>query len=135
MRVRWIVAGLALTMLGPAAVAGCSSSGSSGSSARPSTGTSRTDSGGASGAASVAEFGGDRAGQYAYLTLRVVREHRRRGVGTALHVRASKHARELGKPRFYAVVRHDDPDSLGYYAACGFEEIGRMQDVRLDLES
>jgi len=50
------------------------------------------------------------------MTLRVVGEHRRRGVGTALHVRAAEHARELGKSRFYAVVRHDDPDSLGYYA-------------------
>jgi GNAT superfamily N-acetyltransferase len=51
------------------------------------------------------------------VTLRVVAEHRRRGVGTALHLRASEHAQQLGKPRFYAVVRDDDPDSLGYYRA------------------
>jgi L-amino acid N-acyltransferase YncA len=54
-------------------------------------------------------------------------------VGTALHVRASEHARTLGKSRFYAVVRHDDADSLAYYDARGYEEMGRMQDVSLDV--
>jgi RimJ/RimL family protein N-acetyltransferase len=87
------------------------------------------------GAASTSKFGGDREGEFAYLTIRVVAEHRRRGVGTALHTRASEHAKQLGKERFYVVVRADDLDSLGYYGACGFEEIGRMQDVTLDLSA
>jgi GNAT superfamily N-acetyltransferase len=85
------------------------------------------------GAASTAKFGGAPAGEFAYLTLRVVGSHRRQGVGSALHARAEEHARSLGKSRFYAVVRHDDADSLGYYGDRGFEEIGRMQDVVLDL--
>ena len=87
------------------------------------------------GVASTSKFGGARDGEFAYLTLRVVAGHRRQGVGTALHARASEHARYLGKSRFYAVVRDDDPDSLGYYGVRGFEEIGRMQDVVLDLAS
>jgi len=87
------------------------------------------------GAASVSKFGGALDGEFAYVTLRVVASHRRHGVGTALHVRATEHARGLGKSRFYAVVRHDDADSLGYYTACGFEEIGRMQDVTLNLST
>ena len=45
------------------------------------------------GAASTAKFGGAPDGEYAYLTMRVLREERRQGVGTALHRRASEHAR------------------------------------------
>jgi RimJ/RimL family protein N-acetyltransferase len=85
------------------------------------------------GVASTAKFGGAPDSEFAYLTIRVPAEHRRQGVGTALHRRASEHAVELGKSRFYAVVRDDDVDSLGYYALRGFTEIGRMQDVAIDL--
>jgi GNAT superfamily N-acetyltransferase len=85
------------------------------------------------GAASVNRFAGSPAGEYAYVTMRVVAEHRRAGVGTMLHLRASEHARLLGKSRFYAVVRDDDRDSRGYYQARGYVELGRMQDVQLDL--
>ena len=87
------------------------------------------------GAASTSKFGGAPDGVFAYLTMRVLREERRRGVGSALHRRASEHARLLGKTRFYAVARHDDEGSLGYYGARGFTELGRMQDVILDLET
>ena len=31
------------------------------------------------------------------------------------------------------MARYDDEDSLGYFARRGFEEMGRMQDVRLEL--
>ena len=84
------------------------------------------------GAASTAKFGGAPEGEFAYLTLRVVAEHRRHGVGTALH--SVQRSMRGGSPRrgFYAVVRDDDRGSLGYYDACGFVEIGRMQDVVLD---
>jgi L-amino acid N-acyltransferase YncA len=85
------------------------------------------------GVASVAKFGGAPDGDFAYLTIRVPRENRRQGVGGALHARAAAHARELGKTRFYVVVRHDDADSHAYYRGRGFEEIGRMQDVSLEL--
>jgi GNAT superfamily N-acetyltransferase len=85
------------------------------------------------GVASVSTFGGAPGGDLAYVTLRVPREHRRQGVGTALHRHASEHARSLGKSRFYCVARHDDADSLAYYAARGYDESGRMQDVFLEL--
>jgi RimJ/RimL family protein N-acetyltransferase len=85
------------------------------------------------GASSVSRFGGSPEGEFAYVTIRVVAEHRRAGVGTMLHLRASEHARGLGKSRFYAVVRDDDEGSRAYYAARGYDEIGRMQDVFLDL--
>jgi GNAT superfamily N-acetyltransferase len=87
------------------------------------------------GTGSVAKFGGAPDGEYAYVNIRVVAEARRRGVGTALDLRCSEHARGLGKTRLYAMARHDDADSLGYFAHRGFEEIGRMQDVRLDLST
>ena len=85
------------------------------------------------GVASTAVFGGAPNGDLAFVTLRVPRENRRQGIGTALHRRASEHARTLGKSRFYCVIRGDDPDSHGYYGGHGYEEVGRMQDVHLDL--
>jgi GNAT superfamily N-acetyltransferase len=85
------------------------------------------------GAATAANLNADATQRFAYLTLRVLREARRRGVGTALHLRASEHARTLGRSEFYAVVRDDDVDSLAYYERLGYEERGRMQDAHLDL--
>ncbi len=85
------------------------------------------------GVASTSKFGGSPDGEYAYLTMRVLREERRRRVGTTLHRRASEHAELLGKTRFYVVVRDDDEGSHGYYGARGFSELGRMQDVFLEL--
>jgi mycothiol synthase len=87
------------------------------------------------GVASVAKFSGAPDGEFAHLAIRVPPEHRRQGVGSVLDRRASEHARGLGKSRFYVVVRDVDADSLGYYGARGFEEIGRMQDVELELSS
>jgi GNAT superfamily N-acetyltransferase len=85
------------------------------------------------GAASASNFGGSPDGEYAYGTIRVVPEHRRAGIGSMLHLRVSEHARTLGKARLYVVVRDDDEGSRGYYAARGYGELGRMQDVQLDL--
>jgi len=85
------------------------------------------------GAATVAKFGGAPDGDLAYLTLRVLADARRKGIGTALHRRASEHAHSLGKGGCLVVVRGDDPHSLGYYGARGFAERGRMQDVLLEL--
>lgn len=86
------------------------------------------------GVASTSIFGGAPNGDLAFLTIRVPREHRRRGVGTALHRRASEHARGLGKGRFYCVIRSDDADSSAYYAARGYVEVGRMRDAVLELD-
>ena len=85
------------------------------------------------GAASTEIFGAAPNGDLAMVSIRVLSEHRRRGVGTELHRRVSDHARTLGKARCYAVVRHDDADSLAYYGARAYREVGRMQDVALDL--
>ncbi len=85
------------------------------------------------GAATVSKFHGAPDSELAYTTLRVPREERRQGVGTTLFRRTSQHARELGKTSTLVVVRHDDRDSLAFYAARGFDERGRMQDVRLEL--
>jgi GNAT superfamily N-acetyltransferase len=85
------------------------------------------------GAGSAGRFLADPDGEFAFLMIRVVAEARRRGVGTALDARCSEHARGLGKSRFFVAVRHDDDDSVGYFGFRGFDEIGRMQDVRLDL--
>lgn len=86
------------------------------------------------GVASTSKFGGAPNGDLAYLTIRVPRENRRRGLGTALHRAASEHARTLGKQRFYCVVRSDDVDSNAYYAARGYAEVGRMRDSALELD-
>jgi GNAT superfamily N-acetyltransferase len=87
------------------------------------------------GAGSAGRFGGAPDGEFAALNIRVVKEARRRGIGTALDRRCSQHARDLGKTRLFVFARYDDEDSLGYFAFRGFEEIGRMQDVRLDLST
>lgn len=85
------------------------------------------------GVASTEPYMGAPNGDLAYISLRVLHEHRRRGIGTELHRRASEHARALGKARFYCVFRSDDADSARYYGALGYEEVSRMQDVYLDL--
>ena len=87
------------------------------------------------GVASTAIFGGAPNGDLAFLTIRVPRENRRRGVGSALHRGASEHARGLGKGRFYCVIRSDDADSGAYYAARGYSEVGRMRDSVLELDA
>lgn len=87
------------------------------------------------GAGSAGLFYGDRDGEFGFFSIRVVAEARRRGVGTALDLRCSQHAGALGKTRLYVMARHDDEDSLAYFAHRGFEEVGRMQDVRLDLST
>lgn len=86
------------------------------------------------GVASVERFGGDPDSDLASMTIRVPRENRRRGIGTALDRRCSEHARRLGKSRLWVALRGEDADSLAYYTHRGFEEVGRMREVWLDLE-
>jgi GNAT superfamily N-acetyltransferase len=86
------------------------------------------------GVASVERFGGDPDSDLASMTIRVPRENRRRGIGTALDRRCSEHARRLGKARLWVALRGEDADSLAYYTHRGFEEVGRMREVWLDLE-
>jgi len=85
------------------------------------------------GVASAGNFDGAPEGELAAVNIRVLADVRRRGIGTALDLRCSEHARALGKTRLFTFARDDDADSLGYFTHRGFEELGRMQEVRLDL--
>jgi GNAT superfamily N-acetyltransferase len=69
------------------------------------------------------------------VSVRVLRECRRRGVGSALFARVSSHARGLGRSRLTTVTRHDDADTLGYLGRRGFAELTRTEDVAVDLGS
>jgi GNAT superfamily N-acetyltransferase len=63
----------------------------------------------------------------------VPREHRGRGVGTALYRTASRWARAQGFDEMAAWVPEADPDGLGWAARRGFVEIGRDRMLALEL--
>jgi mycothiol synthase len=85
------------------------------------------------GTGTAGKFGRSPDGEFAAVDIRVLAEARRQGIGTALDRACSQHARELGKTRLFVSARFDDADSLGYFAFRGFQELARLQDVRLDL--
>jgi GNAT superfamily N-acetyltransferase len=72
-------------------------------------------------------------GTVAWISVRILRERRRRGVGTALFAELSGHARAGGLDAFIFAARHDDHDSLDYLAKRGFVEVLRMRESVLDL--
>jgi len=84
------------------------------------------------GAGSTARHFDDASSPTAYASARVLREHRRKGVGTAILARISEHARDDGRDRLYVVVRLDDEDSCSYFGKRGFDEALRMEEVVLD---
>jgi mycothiol synthase len=65
----------------------------------------------------------------AYSMVRVLPEHRRGGIGTALVDAAASAARELGCDSAWGCVRAGDEGSLLFAASRGFREVGR--DVEL----
>lgn len=71
--------------------------------------------------------------EFVHFNVRVIRDARRRGVGTALLRRVSEQARSLGRTRLYMVTRSDDDEMLRYLDTRGFGELTRMEDVALDL--
>jgi GNAT superfamily N-acetyltransferase len=71
-----------------------------------------------SGSASKSDIGGGA------VTPRVLPEHRRRGVGTALLQRLASHAESCGYDEVGSMV--DDPGSLAFAQRFGFSEIGRQ---------
>ncbi len=75
----------------------------------------------------------DPSTRIAYLSVRTLAEHRRRGHGTALLRHCSDHFRERGCTSLYAVTAATTVDMLGFLARYGFEEASRMQDVELEL--
>lgn len=70
---------------------------------------------------------------YAFSGLAVLAEHRRRGVGTTLLRAISAHAELLGSSGLAMVAAEDEPDALSFLEKRGFEVVGRMQHVTLDL--
>jgi GNAT superfamily N-acetyltransferase len=65
--------------------------------------------------------------------LAVLREHRGRGVGTALLRALSGVARAAGKPDLYGRTTSDRPESIRFLEHHGFREVERMMAVRLEL--
>jgi mycothiol synthase len=86
-------------------------------------------------AAFVERHGENVAGPVAWVSVRVLPEYRRRGVGTALFRELSGIARADGKSELVFSARHDDEDSLGYLGRRGFIEALRMRESILDLAS
>jgi GNAT superfamily N-acetyltransferase len=68
-----------------------------------------------------------------YCMIRVLPEHRRRGVGTALYAAGSEHARTHERDGLFGRIRADDADSLGFAEKRGFREVGREREVVLDV--
>jgi GNAT superfamily N-acetyltransferase len=84
-------------------------------------------------AAFVERHGENVDGPVAWVSVRVLAEYRRRGVGTALFRELSAIARADGKSELVFSARHDDPDSLDYLGNRGFVEALRMRESRLEL--
>jgi GNAT superfamily N-acetyltransferase len=69
-----------------------------------------------------------------YAMARVLPEHRRRGVGSALYGALSAHARRLGRTSLWGRIRVDDAESRRFAEQRGFTEVGREYEVVLDVE-
>lgn len=67
-----------------------------------------------------------------YAMVRVLPEHRGRGVGTRIYRELSQHARALGRESMWGRVREDDEDSRRFARNRGFREAGREYEVVLD---
>jgi mycothiol synthase len=70
-----------------------------------------------------------------YAAVRVLPEHRRRGLGSALLAAIAEHARARGATELWGRVRADDSESLKFAKRRGFKEVGRDCDVVLELAS
>jgi GNAT superfamily N-acetyltransferase len=84
-------------------------------------------------AAFVGRHGENVEGPVAWVSVRVLAEYRRRGVGTALFRELSTIARADGKSELVFSARHDDADSLDYLGKRGFVEALRMRESVLEL--
>jgi mycothiol synthase len=68
-----------------------------------------------------------------FAMVRVLPEFRHRGVGQAMYVALSEHARSVGRDELFGRIREDDAGSLEAAVTHGFAEIGREFPVVLDL--
>lgn len=85
------------------------------------------------GCAFVEPHGDNVEGPVAWVSVRVLREWRRRGIGTELFRAVSVRAREDGRDALVFPSRHDDADSLDYLGKRGFVEVLRLRESVLDL--
>jgi len=69
---------------------------------------------------------GDPASTTGYFSIRVLAEHRRHGVGTALLTRVSEHVRGFGGLDLNAQFRSEATDQQAFLEHHGFHEVGRM---------
>ena len=74
---------------------------------------------------------GDAESTTAAVSVRVLEPFRRRGIGTRLLEHVAEHARASGAQELFAAARSEATSLLGFYAARGFTEVGRMQEVEL----
>jgi mycothiol synthase len=68
-----------------------------------------------------------------FAMIRVLPECRGRGVGGELLGSVSEHARAAGRSELWGRIRADDAVSLAFARNRGFREVGREQDVVLDV--
>jgi mycothiol synthase len=85
------------------------------------------------GCAFVEPHGDNADGPAAWVSVRVLRERRRQGVGTVLFREVSTVARVDGRDTLVLAARHDDADTLDYVGKRGFVEGLRMRESVLDL--
>jgi GNAT superfamily N-acetyltransferase len=70
-----------------------------------------------------------------YAMVRVLPEHRRRGVGSRILEALSDHSRSLGRDSLWGRIREDDDESRRFAGNRGFREAGREYEVVLDTAS
>jgi mycothiol synthase len=76
---------------------------------------------------------GDPSSSIGWISVRVLEGHRRLGHGTALLRRVSEHVSSFGGTSLIAGATSTAVEILAFLAHHGFEEVGRMQDVELEL--
>lgn len=74
-----------------------------------------------------------RDGRSTYVSVRVGREHRRRGIGSALHADLLAWMRTHGRHTYETTVRDDMPDAMAFWAHRGCREVERDIVVALDV--
>jgi mycothiol synthase len=85
------------------------------------------------GCAFVEPHGDNVGGPAVWVSVRVLRERRRQGVGTRLFREVSTLARADGRDTLVLAARHDDVDTLDYVGKRGFVEGLRMRESVIDL--
>lgn len=69
------------------------------------------------------------------IVVRVLPEHRRRGIGSELLDLAVAHAPGLGRPHVSGMVFEDDPESVAWVTNRGFEEYDRQVELSRQLSA